>query len=258
MSYREDADLEFLSNISSNDLHDLVECLIKDNDGSPRYTERLTGSNAYKANAPYHARYWQLIAAEIQCFGANSITTVLRGGKGIPYREVLTDVSENLGIKDISATDTTMQIEEKLLTKLLVDAFGRMSTAEREELASAVGTAGLVALTPAALTAAIQLVFKMGGFKSFQLTIVVANAVSRAVLGRGLALAGNAALTKAASLLTGPVGWAITGAWTLSDIAGPAYRVTVPAAVQVALLRKKYQAEREGLLDEIDFGLKGS
>ena len=39
---------------------------------------------------------------------------------------------------------------------------------------------------------------------------------------------------------TGPIGWALTGAWTAFDLAGPAKRVTVPAVIQIAVLRKKY------------------
>lgn len=40
------------------------------------------------------------------------------------------------------------------------------------------------------------------------------------------------------SILTGPIGWAITAIWTAIDIAGAAYRVTIPAVIQVAYLRK--------------------
>ncbi|WRC94931.1 flagellar biosynthesis protein FlgG [Helicobacter pylori] len=46
-------------------------------------------------------------------------------------------------------------------------------------------------------------------------------------------------------ILAGPVGWIITGVWTAIDIAGPAYRVTVPACVLVAALRLKLKAEQE-------------
>ena len=42
------------------------------------------------------------------------------------------------------------------------------------------------------------------------------------------------------SAFAGPVGWAITAAWTAYDVAGPAYRVTIPAVIQVAFLRQQY------------------
>ena len=93
------------------------------------------------------------------------------------------------------------------------------------------------------LLGAFQTIFRAGGFKSYQLTLIIANAISRALFGKGLTFAANASLTKTMSILTGPVGWAITGAWTLMDIAGPAFRVTLPAIIQIAVLRKKHSQE---------------
>ena len=78
---------------------------------------------------------------------------------------------------------------------------------------------------------------RASGFLAYQLAVVVANGVARAVLGRGLTFAANAALTRLLGILVGPVGWAITGAWTAIDLASPAYRVTVPCVVQVAAIR---------------------
>ena len=59
----------------------------------------------------------------------------------------------------------------------------------------------------------------------------------KALFGRGLSLVANAWLTKIASILTGPIGWAITAIWTSADMAGPAYRVTIPTIIQVIYLR---------------------
>jgi uncharacterized protein YaaW (UPF0174 family) len=80
-------------------------------------------------------------------------------------------------------------------------------------------------------------VFRAGGFRSYKLTLIVVNAVLKAIIGRGLTLAGNAALTRTAAILTGPIGWAITALWTAVDIAGAAYRVTIPAVIEIAYLR---------------------
>ncbi len=54
-------------------------------------------------------------------------------------------------------------------------------------------------------------------------------------------MVGKVALTRTLSLLTG---WNITGVWTAIYIAGPAYRVTVPAYILVATLRLKQKAEQ--------------
>ena len=50
-------------------------------------------------------------------------------------------------------------------------------------------------------------------------------------------LATNATITRTLSILTGPLGWTITGLWTAIDIASPAYRVTIPAVFQIIYLR---------------------
>ena len=71
----------------------------------------------------------------------------------------------------------------------------------------------------------------------------------KAVVGRGLTITANATLTKVMSILTGPIGWSITAAWTLFDIAGTAYRVTIPAVIEVAYLRKLSQ-NREAIKQE--------
>lgn len=251
MAYREDADLKFLGKMSSPDLNDLVDCLTKDKDGETRLTEELTMSEPYKKHHPDHAQYWHAIAAEIQCFGANSLVTVLRGGKGVLYREVLTDVCDKVSVK-YDAKATTADVEDALLIKLLGDALEKMPEADRTEFAKIVGITNLKTFTPAGLTAALQVAFKAGGFQSYQLTLIIANAISRALLGRGLALAANATLVRTASLLAGPVGWALTGAWTVVDIAGPASRITMPSVIQVAVLRRKYSAELAGFKKKIE------
>ena len=91
--------------------------------------------------------------------------------------------------------------------------------------------------TKESMIAALQIAIKMGGFKAYQIAVVVANAVAKFMFGRGLSIAGNAALTRALSIFAGPVGWIITGILTAIDIAGPAYRVTIPACIQVAYMR---------------------
>ncbi|WQZ95411.1 hypothetical protein KVJ97_07875 [Helicobacter pylori] len=47
-----------------------------------------------------------------------------------------------------------------------------------------------------------------------------------------------------------PIGWVITGALVSINLAGPAYRVTVPACVLIAILRKKLKAEEARLKAE--------
>lgn len=239
MAYRADADLDFLKDLSSKDLNDLVYCLTHDKDGTVRLTEELTMSEDYKRHHPDHHKYWQQIAAEIQCFGANTIATMLRGGKGVQYKEVLMDVCDKMKV-NYSKEASTLVIEGNLLMKILTDALERMTPEQLKELSETVGLKNTASVTAQSTAAVFQAVFRAGGFKSYQLTLIIVNAVLKAVIGRGLSFAGNAMLTRTMAILSGPIGWAITSLWTVYDVAGAAYRVTIPAVIQVAVLRQKH------------------
>ncbi len=96
------------------------------------------------------------------------------------------------------------------------------------------------------LVAYAQLAFRAGGFKSYQMTLIVANYIWKVLFGHGLRLTTNASLTRILSILAGPIGLTITALWTVWDIAGAAYRVTVPAVIQVAFLRQTYKEIKSG------------
>ena len=250
MAYRHDSDLEFLKQCASKDLDDLVYCITRGKNGDLRLTQELTISTLYEQHHPDHHQYWELIAAEIQCFGANSFATMFRGGKGILYKEVLTDVCDKMKVNYNKNSDVTT-IEQNLLMKILKDSVKKMSAEEVRELAESIGIKNFNTITPEALIGGFQAIFKMGGFKSYQLTLIIVNAVMKAMIGRGLTLAGNAALTRVAAIMTGPIGWIITGLLTAIDLAGAAYRVTIPAVIQIAFLRQKLKYA--DLADEIQF-----
>ncbi|MFC1136233.1 DUF3944 domain-containing protein [Pasteurella multocida] len=236
MSYRYDPDLEFLAECSSEELNDLVYLLTHDKDNETRWTEELTSNNKYKKYYPDHNKYWEEIAAEIQCFGGNSIANLFRGGRGVEYKEVLCDVCDKLDV-NYNKYSSTKMIEQHLLMKILEDALEKMSREEIVELGKELNVPDISNITAQSLTAIFLAIFKAGGFKSYKLTVIIVNAILKALIGRGLTLGGNVILTRAAAILTGPIGWIITGLWTAFDIAGAAYRVTIPAVIQVAYLR---------------------
>ncbi|WKT00893.1 DUF3944 domain-containing protein [Gallibacterium salpingitidis] len=236
MAYRHDPDLEFLSTCSSYELNDLVSTLIYDKNGSPRFTESLTSNEKYKRFYPEHSHYWQEIAEEIQIFGGNSFANLFRGRVGVPYKEILCDVCDKMKVNYNKFSSTT-QIERNLLMKILNDALEKMTPEELNKLARELGLKNISNLNAQAATTIFISVFKAGGFKSYQLTVIIVNAILKALIGRGLSFGGNIVLTRTASILTGPIGWAITAIWTAVDLAGPAYRVTIPTVIQITYLR---------------------
>lgn len=237
MAYRHDRDLEFLGNCISGDLEIIVEILTKDKDGSTRFTEELTEDPRYKAHYPNHQKYWNLIAAELQCFGANSVATILRGGEGVPYKEILTDVCDKLDVNYNSNASVDV-IEMNLLMKILTDSMENMTPEQFREMVKDLDLK-TTDFSKQAVIAALQAGVRFSGFAAYQVALLVANAVAKAVVGRGLNLAVNAGLTRMMGLVAGPIGWALTAIWTLLDISGPAYRVTMPCVVQIAFLRAK-------------------
>ena len=230
----QDPDLEFLAYCDNEDLDILVNYLTKAKDGNRRLTEDLTDREIYKKYYPDHKKYWREITDEIQCFGANTIATLFRGGEGVPYREILTDVCNKLKVNFNSESPIEI-IESNLLMKILTDSLDKMNS---DELKKVVETTGIKTthLTPQAVTFALQVAVRMGGFASYQVAVIVANSVARAVLGRGLSLAANASLTRILGIFSGPIGWLLTSLWTLVTIAGPAYRVTIPCAIHIAYM----------------------
>ncbi len=176
----------------------------------------------------------------MQRYGGNSFANFFRG-EGVLYKEILCDVCDHLKVNYNEKSETSL-IEENMLSSILQKSLEKMSDEEIRELCDELGVKNTNKLGKQALSTAALTLFRMGDFKSYQLALIVANAVIKAIFQRGLSLGANAALTRGLSILTGPVGWIITGVWTAIDIAGPAYRVTVPACILVATLRLKAQA----------------
>ena len=125
-----------------------------------------------------------------------------------------------------------------MLSKVITDTIDAMSDEEKEEFLKSIGVP--IRGVGAGLTATAIAVFRAGGFKSYQLAVTVVNAILKTLIGRGLPFVAGPILAQSLKFLTGPVGLAITGVWALLDIASEAIRITVPAVLYIATLRKKH------------------
>jgi uncharacterized protein YaaW (UPF0174 family)/GTPase SAR1 family protein len=182
--------------------------------------------------------------------GSNDFATLVRGA-GVEYAEVVLDVADKLGAKEASKGKTVEENEAAILGKLFADALDKMSDAERRQLFSTMGMKEKDIPFGSTGTILVQLLLKnFGGFATYRISLIVANMVARALLGSGLSFATNIAITRTVGVVLGPVGWVASAAWLLVDLAGPAYRVTVPAVVHVAMLRQM-------LMKRINIGVVG-
>jgi len=225
-----------LRECNNEDLEFLVE-LIKD-----RTAEELKGTEKFKKYYPDHQKYCDEISAEIQCFAGNTIFNILTG-EGVPYERIVKKVAKRLKIEDysdLSVEDT----EFKILEKVLETAYDKADEKTKKEMIDSLGEfkgefKDYAKYSKQAFMSAVQIAIKMGGFKSYQIAMIVANAIVKQITGSGLKLAANAGITRAISVFAGPIGWAITAFWTLFDIAGPAYRIIIPAVIYISSIRLK-------------------
>jgi len=235
--YRNDPDLNLLGQCSNEELQLLVSILITDpRDGDTRWTESLTSTPEYRLLAPEHRRYWQLIAAEFQRYGANTLVSLIRLGQGVTYREILGDVCDKLNV-NYNLKSTTETIELCLLMKVLEKSLDQMTP---EELATFSRTMqlDLTNPTPQLILMAVQAAIRTSSLAALELATVLSASVITS-LG-GIATWGTVVVaSRALSVIAGPVAIALSSAWMISDIAGPAYRVTIPACIIVAWLRQQ-------------------
>ena len=237
--YRPDEGLDFLEDVPSEHLEGLVALLTADRN------EELTKTEGYERHHPDHNRYWKEIATEIQTFGGNTFSNMYRG-EGTIYREILHDVCDRLKV-NYNKGSSIQGIEMNLLQKALEDSFEKLDADQRAEVLKALGGKNTMNLTSNAAVAAAQVLLRASGFAAYKWALIIVNGILKQSIGRGLSFGANIVLTRTLSVAIGPVGWALTAAWTAYDLAGPAYRVTVPSVLYVAALRlqKSYDEQME-------------
>lgn len=190
---------------------------------------------------PGQVRVEESQAAEIALYlremGSNDIATFFRG-KGVDYEEVLLDVGKKLKAS-VDEKASCEENEQAIINKVFEDSLNEMSENEKRELFKFLGVKeySYDAAGPAAVLSA-QIIANLSGFATYKMSMIVANMVARAMLGQGLSLATNAAIARGVAVFAGPVGWIASGVWLAIDIAGPAFRKTVPAVIHVAMLRQ--------------------
>jgi len=238
---RPDFDLQFLANCENNDLRTLCDILMYNNNGEIRFSESLANTDSYISCYPNNMKgMWKDLASEVQNYGGNTVLNFFRNGQGPRYEGIVYDVCKKMGVKGITKHDTAEDMEEKLLIMVSSKAIGEMS---EEQVRSIMDECGIIgyAYSRAGLVAALialQVINK-------RLFIIVIHSVMRMLseilLTRGIVIIGVSSLSRSLGILLGPIGWIMLTGWTLWDLMGPAYRVTVPAVVQIAYMRVKYQ-----------------
>ena len=232
VNYLNDSDLDFLQHCSEEQLANFARLLTHNEKGKTRLSSVLMRNELFKSmegHPEQHRRNWQLIAGELQHFGGDSISNKLRG-HGKLYRAILLDVSKRLKLK-ADKEMSTFEIEQQLLEQFLRNTWKNMDEEHKQEFLHAVDARvnELEELLP--LLMKDKLLAKgVSHLLSSQLTLILRTHAAMSVLGHGLLRGAG---------LGGPVGAALNG---VKAVSGSAYRVTIPAVLQIACLRRMVSA----------------
>ncbi len=232
VNYLNDSDLDFLQHCSEEQLANFARLLTHNEKGKTRLSSVLMRNELFKSmegHPEQHRRNWQLIAGELQHFGVDSIANKLRG-HGKLYRAILLDVSKRLKLK-ADKEMSTFEIEQQLLEQFLRNTWKNMDEEHKQEFLHAVDARvnELEELLP--LLMKDKLLAKgVSHLLSSQLTRILRTHAAMSVLGHGLLRGAG---------LGGPVGAALNG---VKAVSGSAYRVTIPAVLQIACLRRMVSA----------------
>lgn len=232
---------DLLNSSSNEELEPLVEYILKAS------TENLSITPEYKRHHPDHARYSDRIYDEIRLFGGNTFLNVFRK-EGPRYSEVLKDAARKVGVKNTSNA-SIVELEQRMIQELLRKSAKEAEGKDREELEKVLRKAGMSHRDYKAFLSGASLATLLAPHLyrvfMYQASSLIATAIARQLLGHGVRIGTAFALGRAGAVLLGPLGWAVAGLWTAADIAGPAYRITVPCTLHIAMLRQKWLAQQE-------------
>ena len=238
-----DKDLRFLSSCENEDLRVLCDILTHDRLGNIRITEQLTATDEYNRNYPEDMLFLvPQISNELLKYGSNTLATFWHNEPD-SYETVLRRVCKQMDVRTMEQ-ESVAKMEHNLLTTLCQDTLNKMSERELRLLANENGIPDKT-LTRQALTAALLMAIRTSRAVLTRIAARVIQYIVEIITIRGVATAGIETATRAVGGVLGPIGWIALGAWTVYDISSPAYRVCVPAVLQVAYMRlNRFEKER--------------
>lgn len=215
----------------------LVELL----DGIP--AERI--QPIYDRHGVENGRGAEALAREISLDGASTVMSVLRRWKGVPYAVIVRDVARKMNVR-AGNDEPVPAIELRLLEELVRSYLQKANAEEREQVQKYLQKAGNDHQTQ--LGEMVSGAMAVGTL-ALIMEKIGRHAVAEVVRWIVLRTATRRAATEAARRASSIAGWAVPFlnvalvGWTVADIAGPAFRKTVPTVLEVALLRLEYASE---------------
>jgi uncharacterized protein YaaW (UPF0174 family) len=218
---------DLLSNASSDDLEILAD-LITDN-GKGRIALDSSIKNVI-LNRQAQGKLQSIpdvLESEIRAFGSNSIANLFRSDS-VEYLELASDVAKKLDGKP-NATDDIYAIEEIVIRQAVHKYIGESASIEGLNGTALTNYIGQVVSTLAAAAGTAAGFVATGG----------AAGVAGAIGGR------------LAALVAAPLAIGVAGA-TIYQSTAPAFRITVPAVLQVAKIRRiRFEADFAAYVEKL-------
>ena len=234
-----DHDLEFLRRCPNAELQKLCDYLTFDSDGTYRISEELSNTDAYIQNYPDNMKGMaDEMANELLKFGSNSIMTFIHDGRPDSYEDVVRRVCKKMKV-ETTDMDDAVQMEHQLLQHVCETAINNMSDEEIDDLADEIGLMKK-SINKQLMISGLLMAMKRYPQVFYRVVSYVVTRVLAFIGGRTAAVTGAKVLQRIFGVATGPIGWIAMTVWTLWDIAAPAYRVTIPAVMHVAVMRYTY------------------
>ncbi|MBB6462270.1 ubiquinol-cytochrome C chaperone family protein [Flammeovirga kamogawensis] len=206
--------LNLLKTCNNEDLQFLVDKL------EDTETNKLISYESYEKHKNNPKMYVDAIYNEIREFGGNTFMNLYRG-KGVPYKEVITDVAKHLKVENRSSD--LIELERQVLAKVLESAIENLSEKEKDNLFSELSQKDID----------LSKLSHLSYLKILTTNPYVLQQTLKYFLSFGAKNIGS----KAFMMAGGPIGWIATGAWLAFDLSSPAKRVTIPCVIHIAALR---------------------
>lgn len=237
-----------IGNMSREKLLGLASILKLHDSGDPGSVTRTHARAAEGKSAEEPFRDLQMpemrreIKKEISTAGGHTIANLFRGGKGVPYREIVWDVASHVKVK-LSPVDTIATAEGKIAAKQLKIILEKLTEEQRRELAenlereakkhgkSFTKEGGALA----ALTAA-----QLSGFGVYLAASTIVGAIT-SFLGFTLPFAFYTTMSSVISVVIGPIGWAGLGIAAVYKVGSPNVKKLLPAVLFIAAERNAPQ-----------------
>ena len=165
-----DSDLLILNEMSNEELEVLVRIII-DKGG---FSEQLTSNNDYKNFQPDHRKYVDAIESELLSFGSHTLFF------NKTYREIVSDVCNKMNIPH-NKFYPIEQLEYRLLSDVLAQAWSNMSNEQRRAMLDSIGARDLEPSN--ASSSSILKMFQGGGGLASKFAFSAASSIAQTMLG---------------------------------------------------------------------------